>query len=128
MNDSRRRRPLIKQRAEKSKDRRLRKELKKLCEHGGILAGRFCQTCNPKHSEIPKPVLYRGWVYFKDGHDHRHAVVDIRADKITQKVQNMHEKGFWACVHEGDDYTDSGVMWVAPHEIRRIIFWKEDVR
>lgn len=123
MNDARRRRPLIKKRARESKNRRLEEESKILCRHGDIFNGEFCQQCNPIQPVKP---LYRGWVYLKDGHDHRHVIVDIPADRVARTVHEMHTNGFWGRIVEGDDYTDSAVFWVAPHEIRRIIFWSED--
>jgi hypothetical protein len=127
MNDARRRRLVIKKRAEKSRELRCKKDIKKLCQHGGVFNGGFCKTCHP--IEPLKPPTYRAWVYLKDAHDHRHVVVDIPVNKATKTVYDMHMNGFWGKILEGEeDYVDSAVFWVAPHEIRRIIFWTEDTK
>ena len=122
MNDARKRRPLIRERAAQSRMAAHKKNIKRLCEHGGPFAGQYCKKCHPV-VELKKKT-YRGWVYLKDAYEHRHVIVDLPAEDIQQTIHKMYMYGFWAKL--GCDSKHEGVTWIPPHEIRRINFWMED--
>ena len=49
-------------------------------------------------------------------------------NKINETLRAMYSYGFWGKILARADYTDSAVFWVAPHEIRRVIFWTEEAQ
>lgn len=99
MNEARKRRPLIRDRARKGFLWRMNKEDRMKCEHGIRHNGLFCETCHPE-LKIVVPQTVHAHVVLRDEFStvgvSSHISVDLPMNGLHQTVLRMYHFGFWA--------------------------------
>lgn len=120
MNDARKRRPLIRARAQKGLLWRLDKEIRVKCVHGLLRNGVFCEKCHPI---VMRPETVRAIITLYDEYTMvgkpSYLGVDLPVDKLGTTVQRMHQYGFWR-------RWDDAMVFIPAGRILRIVIRESD--